>query len=252
MLGAMARAGAVLGEEKYRAAAEKNLAFLQTKLWDAGTRTLHHRWRDGERDNVQLLDGYAFLLAGVIELYEATLEPAHLDFAIALGEAMLGEVLRPGERRLLAKPSRRAGPHLARQRMLRRRGAFRQLRRHPRFVEARAAHRPQGIHPGCRAKPAPVRHAAPATPPGGPVSAPGARFLARRTPARGRSRRSRQSPSPCLASRDSFRLSAQQSRARQYGRRRALRQDAARPAAVPRFTSAPAPPASRQPTTRRR
>jgi uncharacterized protein len=89
MLGAMARAGAVLGEGRYRAAAEKNLAFLQARLWDANTSTLYHRWRDGERDNVQLLEGYAFLLAGVIELYEATLEPEHLDFAIALAEAML-------------------------------------------------------------------------------------------------------------------------------------------------------------------
>jgi hypothetical protein len=51
--------------------------------------TLFHRWRDGERDNVQLLEGYAFLLYGVIELYEATLEPKHLDFAIELAEAML-------------------------------------------------------------------------------------------------------------------------------------------------------------------
>ena len=31
MLGAMARAGAVLGDEKYRAAAEKNLAFIQAQ-----------------------------------------------------------------------------------------------------------------------------------------------------------------------------------------------------------------------------
>jgi uncharacterized protein YyaL (SSP411 family) len=89
MLGAMARAGTVLGDEKYRAAAEKNLAFLKAKLWDASTRTLYHRWRDGERDRVQLLEGYAFLLAGVIELYEATLEVEHLHFAIALAEAML-------------------------------------------------------------------------------------------------------------------------------------------------------------------
>jgi uncharacterized protein YyaL (SSP411 family) len=37
--------------------------------------TLYHRWRDGERDSVQLLDAYAFLLAGVIDLYEATLAP---------------------------------------------------------------------------------------------------------------------------------------------------------------------------------
>ena len=67
MLGAMARAAAVLGDEKYRAAAEKNLSFIQAKLWDGKTRTLFHRWRDGERDNVQLLEGYAFLLSGVID-----------------------------------------------------------------------------------------------------------------------------------------------------------------------------------------
>jgi len=89
MLGAMARAAAVLGEQNYRAAAEKNFAFLQARLWDAETHTLYHRWREGERDQVQLLQGYAFLLAGVIELYETSLNPAHLEFAIALAEAML-------------------------------------------------------------------------------------------------------------------------------------------------------------------
>jgi hypothetical protein len=89
MLGAMARAGAVLEEDAYRAAAAKNLAFLKTRLWDAKTRTLYHRWRDGERDDVQLLEGYAFLLAGVLELYETTLNAEHLDFAIALAETML-------------------------------------------------------------------------------------------------------------------------------------------------------------------
>jgi uncharacterized protein YyaL (SSP411 family) len=108
MLGAFARASAVLGEEKYRAAAEKNLNFIREKLWQppqagAGsplpadgahgvthpTGTLFHRWRDGERDKVQLLEGYAFLLSGVIELYEATLKPKHLDFAIELAGAMI-------------------------------------------------------------------------------------------------------------------------------------------------------------------
>jgi uncharacterized protein YyaL (SSP411 family) len=119
MLSAFARAYAVLGDETYRAAAEKNLTFIQAKLWqpqEGGTGfqpgsnlqepkphaqsetgwkpvprcgTLFHRWRDGERDEVQLLEGYAFLLSGVIDLYEATLEPATLDFAIALAEAMI-------------------------------------------------------------------------------------------------------------------------------------------------------------------
>ncbi len=89
MLGAFARAHAVLGDEAYLTAAEKNLAFLQVKLWDAKTKTLFHRWRDGERDNVQLLESYAFLLSGVLELYAATLETRHLDFAVALADAML-------------------------------------------------------------------------------------------------------------------------------------------------------------------
>jgi uncharacterized protein YyaL (SSP411 family) len=115
MLGAMARAYAVLGDERYLAAAEKNLAFVQDKLWQQGSEsrlqadgpaeagtpnkefcgTLYHRWRDGERDNVQLLEGHAFLLSGVIDLYEATLEPKHLDFAIALAEAMIAKFYDP-------------------------------------------------------------------------------------------------------------------------------------------------------------
>jgi len=106
MLGAFARACAVLGEKKYCLAAEKNLKFIQKNLWQPtltpprshrmgeggrrpGEGTLFHRWRDGERDNVQLLEGYAFLLSGVIELYEATLEPEHLNFASELAEAMI-------------------------------------------------------------------------------------------------------------------------------------------------------------------
>ena len=103
MLGAFARASVVLGEDKYRAAAEKNLQFLREKLWEppvhsvlctphsAPVGTLFHRWRDGERDSVQLLEGYAFLLDGVIQLYEATLAPGHLDFAIELAAAMIAK-----------------------------------------------------------------------------------------------------------------------------------------------------------------
>jgi uncharacterized protein len=91
MLGAFARASVILADEKYRAAAEKNLQFIREKLWGEKSKTLFHRWRDGERDNVQLLEAYAFLLSGVIDLYEATLEPKHLDFAIELAEALLAK-----------------------------------------------------------------------------------------------------------------------------------------------------------------
>ncbi len=89
MLGAVARAYAVLGDDACRAAAEKNLAFLQATLWDPGRKVLYHRWRDGERDDVRLLSGHAFLLAGVTDLYEATLKPEHLEFALSLAESMI-------------------------------------------------------------------------------------------------------------------------------------------------------------------
>ena len=89
MLGPLARAGAVLGDDTYRDAALKNLAFLRSKLWDASTKTLYHRWRDGARDQVQLVEAYACLLAGVLELYQVTLEAEHLQFAIDLADSML-------------------------------------------------------------------------------------------------------------------------------------------------------------------
>jgi uncharacterized protein YyaL (SSP411 family) len=97
MLGAMARASAVFGDEKYRAAAEQNLSFLREKLWDEKSRILFHRWRDGESDRVQLLEGYAFLLDGVIHLYEATLEAKHLDFACELAGSMIAKFYDPAD-----------------------------------------------------------------------------------------------------------------------------------------------------------
>jgi uncharacterized protein len=89
MLGAIARAYAVLNEPEYLAAAEKNLRFLRSNLWDAETKTLSARWRDAERDNVQLLEAYGNLAAGCIDLYEATLDPETLSFALVLAERIL-------------------------------------------------------------------------------------------------------------------------------------------------------------------
>ena len=89
MLGAMARAGIVLGEKRYSEAAERNLTFLKSRLWDAKTGILHHRWRDGERDTAHLLNDSAFLLSGLIDLYESTVDPDQLEFSITLAESML-------------------------------------------------------------------------------------------------------------------------------------------------------------------
>ena len=40
MLGALARAGVILGEPRYLAAAARNVAFLKARLWDESSRTL--------------------------------------------------------------------------------------------------------------------------------------------------------------------------------------------------------------------
>jgi len=89
MLGAVARAYAVLGDKEYLSAAEANNEFILKTFWDAKTKTMYHRWRDGERDSVQLLDAYAFQLDGTLHLYEATLEAKHLRQAIDLADRMI-------------------------------------------------------------------------------------------------------------------------------------------------------------------
>ena len=89
MLGAVARASAVLNENEYLQAAEANYAFTQKHFWDAESKTMYHRWRDGERDSVQLLDAYAFQIDGTLHLYEATLQAKYLEQAIALADRMI-------------------------------------------------------------------------------------------------------------------------------------------------------------------
>ena len=89
MLGAIARAGRVLGDPAYLAAAEKNLEFIRSKLWDEEEGRLYHRWRDGERDTAQLLETHAFFLEGLIDYYEVTLDPDQLEFATKVATRMI-------------------------------------------------------------------------------------------------------------------------------------------------------------------
>ncbi|MDA7882562.1 thioredoxin domain-containing protein, partial [Akkermansiaceae bacterium] len=86
MIGSMARAGRVLGEEKYLQAARKAHAFVKSKLWDAEKGRLYHRWREGERDETLQAESYLCLLRGTRQLYEATLDEEDLKFAVQLAE----------------------------------------------------------------------------------------------------------------------------------------------------------------------
>ena len=88
MIDAMARAGAVLGETKYVAAAEKAADFLLANLRREDGRLLH-TWRHGRAKLDAYLDDYACLANSLVSLYEATFEGRHLDQAVALMQNVL-------------------------------------------------------------------------------------------------------------------------------------------------------------------
>ncbi|WP_435895141.1 thioredoxin domain-containing protein [Oceaniferula spumae] len=84
MIQSLARAGRVLAEPRYLEAASKAHAFVKSKLWDG--KTLYHRWRDGERDSTQQASSYLQMIAGSLSLYQTTLKPEYLEFAVVLAE----------------------------------------------------------------------------------------------------------------------------------------------------------------------
>lgn len=86
MIGAMARAGIVLNNPGYLAAARKAHTFIKNKLWDSSTKRLAHRWREDDRDDTAQAKSYLLMLRGTRKLYEAQLNPQELEFALALAD----------------------------------------------------------------------------------------------------------------------------------------------------------------------
>lgn len=86
MITAYARAYQVLNEEKYLHAAEKSARFMRTALYDTKNKRLYRRWRDGERSVTGTSDDYAFLIQGLIDLYESSFDIEWLRWAIELTE----------------------------------------------------------------------------------------------------------------------------------------------------------------------
>jgi uncharacterized protein YyaL (SSP411 family) len=96
MIAALARAGRVLSDAELVDAARSCSEFLHGTMW-AEDGSLLHRYRDGEAGLEANLDDYAFLSWGEIELYQATLEPVHLQRAIRATDAMV-EAFRDADR----------------------------------------------------------------------------------------------------------------------------------------------------------
>lgn len=89
-IGGLARAGAALAKvapekaKAYTEAAVEAATFIKEKLYDEKTGTLKRVYRDGAGDTPGFADDYAFLISGLIALYENTFDASHLHWADAL------------------------------------------------------------------------------------------------------------------------------------------------------------------------
>jgi uncharacterized protein YyaL (SSP411 family) len=88
MISAFARAGSVLGDTGYVDTAVKAADFVKAHLTDPATGELRRSWREGRVIETGFAEDYAFLIQGLLDLYEASLEIRWLQWAVDLQATM--------------------------------------------------------------------------------------------------------------------------------------------------------------------
>ncbi len=88
MIAALARAARVFDDDTYAEAAQHAVDFIRTRMTLEDGRLLH-RYRNGDAAIAGTLDDYAFLIWGLLELYETTFEADALETALVLNEQCL-------------------------------------------------------------------------------------------------------------------------------------------------------------------
>lgn len=84
MISALARAARVLGADEYLDAAAACARFIERRL--CGPRGLWRRYCRGDAGVPAFLEDYAFLVQGLLDLYEAVLDEKYLSWAVRLAE----------------------------------------------------------------------------------------------------------------------------------------------------------------------
>jgi uncharacterized protein YyaL (SSP411 family) len=88
MIAACARAARALPSSpdapRYAAAAEKAAGFIRERLWNAASGTLMRRYRDGDAAIDGYAEDFAYLIFGILELFQATGNAEWFEWAIAL------------------------------------------------------------------------------------------------------------------------------------------------------------------------
>jgi uncharacterized protein YyaL (SSP411 family) len=86
MIAALTKGAQVFGEEKYLKAAMDAADFIANKMHD--NNRLMHRFREGESAIDGHLDDYAFMIHGLLELFEVSFNVNYLKFALSLNETL--------------------------------------------------------------------------------------------------------------------------------------------------------------------
>jgi len=86
MISALAKGYQVLEDPRYLAAAVQAARFIRLHLYDPASRRLYRRWRQGEKNILGMAEDYAFLVQGLIDLYEASFDVSNLEWAIEMAE----------------------------------------------------------------------------------------------------------------------------------------------------------------------
>jgi uncharacterized protein YyaL (SSP411 family) len=103
MIAALALGGRAFDEPRYVRAAERAAAFVWSELRGEDGRLLK-RWRSGSAGLSGVLDDYAYLTWGLIELYQANGDPAHLKQALECNSRMLQHFEDPAAGGLFLAP----------------------------------------------------------------------------------------------------------------------------------------------------
>jgi uncharacterized protein YyaL (SSP411 family) len=86
MISAFARATQLLGGPTYLESALRAATFVRTQLYDESKGILVRNYREGRSDVQGFADDYAFVIQGLLDLYEACFDVNLLQFAISLQE----------------------------------------------------------------------------------------------------------------------------------------------------------------------
>ena len=94
MIAALSQGARILNKPEYAQAAEKSAQFILNRMLTEDGR-LYHRFREGELAVEAQAADYAFLIHGLLNLYQATFNLSYAEEAVALQEQMLADFWDP-------------------------------------------------------------------------------------------------------------------------------------------------------------